>query len=100
MQTKTKLTDDQLAFLEEAFLNELQRAEEAYLEGMERGYYDWGEWRQMSNEITYAIMKIYHIFGVEREVNFWKGTLKDTYEDEHRKWTEKDDENLERYLNE
>lgn len=99
MCMQTKFTENQLEFLKNAIRNEFQTTEEEFLKGMEKGYYDWGEWRQYSGELILFILWAFYKLGEEEEVKYWKGKMKKIFEGFHQ-WTEKDEEMLEKRLNE
>lgn len=62
---------DQIAFLENAFQNELERLEDIYLEND----YCWSEWKKEAYNDISVIIEIYKYLGAERErkewIDFW-----------------------------
>lgn len=79
MKTKTKLNDDQLAFIENAFQREFLRIEHQWVRGMNRGWMDWGEWRETVGNIISTIIEMYETIGEERKIEEWKKRWKDIY---------------------
>lgn len=62
----------QLQFLEDLFDKELEYTEEVYVEGMTKGYYDWGEFRHEVLVAVSTIITVFTTLGDEKRAQSYK----------------------------
>lgn len=69
----------QLQLLEDLFDKELEYTEEVYDEGMTKGYYDWGEFRQEVLSIVSTIITVFTTLGDEKRAQSYKDYYNDMF---------------------